>query len=228
MGCPLGSFAFAITKQDIYEAGLSMISDRIKSRLPPDQPFLNRTFVVPQIEAGNNPVFCPVPSSLTLPVNRALTDDNLISFFPTEEDPSVLFDDVLAYHKFMKVNLAKINLRLASDKSELLLPTGFIDFKDCPVLEEITVIHPDGDLISSRGIRIAGVPVGPDGYVRDFVDSSLHNYSSKLSALEGIDPQTGFALLRSCIAPSPIFLAQTVVPHLVFDLYCRFDRSVSN
>ena len=68
--------------------------------------------------------------------------------------------------------------------------------------------------------------MGTDEFTRTIVRDTLEGYAQRVAALQGMDPQVGFGLLRMCVSSAPIFLAQVTPPLLVGDLFEDFDRRI--
>jgi len=112
---------------------------------------------------------------------------------------------------------ATLNLDLNLAKCALLLPPG-----------HRTV--PDGFAglkVETRGMQVAGAPIGDDDYCTEAVGRKVDAALDKARALRGIHPQVGLLLLRMCCLPQLNYLSQVVPPHLAEEHFARFDAGIA-
>jgi hypothetical protein len=79
--------------------------------------------------------------------------------------------------------------------------------------------------VSSRGIKVAGAPIGDDDFCAEFVGHKVDMALAKMRALRGIHPQVGMLLLRTCCLPQLNYFAQVVPPSLTAQHFARFARA---
>ena len=155
-------------------------------------------------------------------VVRALTDDcKLAVLLPAEpaEANATLHRLRDALSSLAEHAQEALSLSLNIDKCALLLPHGHsaTDF-DCFV----------GIKVTALGMRVAGAPIGDDGFCAEFVGLKVDAAVEKVRSLRGIDPQVGVLLLRKCCMPALNYLAQVVPPSLAAQHFARFDALVAD
>jgi hypothetical protein len=153
-------------------------------------------------------------------VVRSLTDDvNLAVQLPS--DPVEADATLRRLHSALGKLAAHAKIALDLDlnlaKCALLLPPGHVAAPDC-----FTDIE-----VSSRGMKVAGAPIGDDDFCTEFVGQKVDTALDKMRALRGIHPQAGMLLLRMCCLPQLNYLAQVVPPSLTAQHFARFDEGVA-
>ena len=151
---------------------------------------------------------------------KALTDDFMISSpvvlsdaDPENDNPKTTAVETCI--EVFKLIQAKdiAGLLTLNDKCTLLLPPGL------PLPEEL----PDGLVASREGTKIAGAPVGTDQFTYRSVTNLVRRAQTTLKALNGIDPQVGFLLLRRCVSCALTYLSQVTPPLFMLGSLRNFD-----
>ena len=151
---------------------------------------------------------------------RSLTDDcNLAVRLPSDpvEADAILQQLHSALGRLAAHAKEALDLDLNMAKCALLLPPGHVDAPACFTDMEV----------SSRGMKVAGAPIGDDDFCADFVGQKVDMTLAKMGALRGIHPQVGMLLLRTCCLPQLNYLAQVVPPSLTAQHFARFDEGVA-
>lgn len=149
---------------------------------------------------------------------KALTDDlTLAAPLPdrefSKEDILVRCGEV--FRLISQDSKERNNLSLNFEKCTLLLPPDWPDPpKGC---------LPDGITVLRDGMTIAGSPIGKDSFVTKSTADIIDKISTKMSALEGIDPQVGFSLLRQCIVPALSYVSHTVPTCTILEQLKTYD-----
>ncbi len=92
---------------------------------------------------------------------------------------------------------SSLNLELNNaSKCALLLPRGH-DEGVAACFQSLRV--------HTKGMKVAGAPVGDDDYCVDFVADKVDTIETKLRALRGINSQVGMLLLRKCAMPALLY-----------------------
>ena len=182
MGCVVGSFAFCLAVQDVYEEVLSKF---------------------PELKA------------------KAIVDDFTGAVLPPqseEEQEEFRCRTGAMFAELAERALELTGLELNFGKCHVLVPPG-----TTPPREEWL---PKGISIEMQGLRVAGTPVGTDAYCEKFMEAQCRDAIKKLEALQGIDPQAGIKLLKTCVVPSLPFFLQVIPSQLVLPCLERFDEAV--
>ena len=153
-------------------------------------------------------------------VVRSLTDDcNLAVQLPS--DPAEVDATLVSLHGALEELAADakdaLDLELNLGKCALLLSPGH-------------VAAPDGFAgmeVSTRGMKVAGAPIGNDDFCEEFVGQRVDAALAKIRALRGLHPQVGMLLLRMCCLPQLNYLAQVVPPSLTAQHFARLDEGIA-
>jgi hypothetical protein len=171
-------------------------------------------------------IFEAVLAKVPAGIFKALTDDFNAAVPPASSLQEQLRDCATVFTTTRDEAKRIAGLSLNMDKSGVLLPLD----ADGSVVDIESISLPDNfpsDLkILNTGLKVGGAPIGTDDFVREFTRDCLNHFEQRLSALPGIDPQTGIGLLRVCVASAPIFLAQVTPPLLTHDLFLDFDEKM--
>jgi hypothetical protein len=170
-------------------------------------------------------VYDAVAARFPMLVPKALTDDLNIGIPPAPlQDLLALGGQAFEFIRTKSKSIA--GMKLNAGKSYLLLP-----LQDGQQVD-LTQLDPPPDFpadlkLEARGLKLGGAPIGTDEYCSEFVAKRLSELEERLTALPGINPQVGMALLRVCVASGPVYLAQVTPPLLVDGLFEEFDSKMN-
>ncbi len=158
---------------------------------------------------------------------RSLTDDcNLAIQLPAEPgDAAVALGQLKdALDSLSGQARSSLNLELNASKCALLLPRGHEEgVADGGVAACFQSLR-----VHTKGMKVAGAPVGDDDYCVDFVADKVDAMETKLRALRGINPKVGILLLRKCAMPALLYLAQVLPSSLSSEPFARFEDMVAD
>ena len=155
-------------------------------------------------------------------VSKGLTDDFTIGLPPpdSDEDHQNLWDECGSILNYIAAeSKARANLELNFTKCHVLAPPGIND----PQINSL----PKGTSIERDGLRLAGAPIGKDNFCSNYIAEQVREIKKKIDALEGIDPQTGFTLLRRCIVPTLTYFAQVTPPQITMPHLIKYDEHIT-
>jgi hypothetical protein len=153
-------------------------------------------------------------------VTKALTDDFTLAI-PPPRVSGVSLADTYKQVKSIFLEVAKkskeiAGLELNFSKCHLLVPEGL----DPPMKADM----PKGTSIELDGLRLAGAPLGTDQFCKDYMLARVNEVTKKLDALERIDPQVAFSMLRLGVVPALGFFFQVTPPHLTAHAARLYDE----
>ena len=127
---------------------------------------------------------------------KALTDVFTIGVPPPESPEETqntweLCGEVFRFIADESMKVAGLSLNFS--KCHALAPAAIGD-PNLKNAEDLLTL-PKGTSLEREGIRLAGAPIGTDNFCRKYIIVQVRDATSKMKALEGIDPQTGFNLL---------------------------------
>jgi hypothetical protein len=162
-------------------------------------------------------------------VAKALTDDFTLGIPPPEagDDPQELWvkcGEILQL--IADESKAKAGLALNFSKCNALANSKIPD--PLPVINDgvTRTALPAGTTLKREGIRLAGAPIGTDDFCRKYIAAQVRDVKKKMDALRGIDPQTGYALLRVGVVPALMYFSQVTPPHITLRLLEEYDDHV--
>ena len=156
-----------------------------------------------------DPIYKATARKFTKIVSKALTDDFTNGIPPPEnrEEMPARWKMCADLLEFIATESKKVaGLELNFSKCHVLAPKNFPD--------PPPGILPAGVNLERDGLRLAGTPIGTDEFCKQFMDKQVASVAKKMRKLEGMDPQTGYALLRSGIVPTLMFSSQVTPPEL--------------
>jgi hypothetical protein len=154
-------------------------------------------------------------------VIKALTDDLTLGIPPpTSPDTTQKVWEECAdiLETIAEESKAKAGLELNFSKCHALAPSNIVD----PVPNTL----PEGTTLERKGVRLAGAPIGTDEFCVKYMDAQVRDIIRKMDALDGIDPQTGFALLQRGIVPTLVYFSQVTPPQISLPALKKYDAHV--
>ena len=196
IGCKLGSFAFALTVQDMY---LTM------------QEFLDCSGSDPNIQDGS--------------FVKAAMDDCLLVIRADKSDEKALYDRIAWGIKLLNKHAKRLGLNFANDKAQLLLPQDWVPptagLPEGLVVRSNTLLN-----VEQQGIEVVGCPVGSIDFRQTFVQRNLGDVLRSRDDLKQLHPQCATRLLLQCVSACPAYIAQVVHPSATKEALTTFDDNM--
>jgi hypothetical protein len=150
-------------------------------------------------------------------VSKALTDDFYNASLHVDKEEAV--QECIDIFKLTKQDSKTRNGLSLNDKCYLLLPPGV----PSPDPDDL----PDGLLVTRDGRCIAGAPIGTDEFIVNKSNAHLTQMRRAIAALDGINPQVGFKLLRLCVTASLAYLTQVTPTPLIMGVLRGADTEIA-
>ena len=124
--------------------------------------------------------------------------------------------------KDLETDLARINLKLNSDKTQIYT-------NGCNISDITAHMGPTFHRISQEGIIVVGIPVGTTEYKKHTLDNKLSEIRAFLDNVNQIPTvQVRLHMLRTTVIPALNNIFRTIPPHITKPYAEQFDRYITN